>query len=134
MTIDYNDHEHVRSRMRKRRRRLIAKRRNASAIKKRRSLIIGLVCVAVMMTGCYAVYGDDNTGGESSIASQSEPAIEYKSVIVRSGDTLWDIASKYSGPSKDVRNLVKEMCTLNDVNPGNIYPGQIIKVPIYNYS
>ena len=50
--------------------------------------------------------------------------------MVHSGDTLWGIASEYSDPAKDIRKNIKDICEINDINSGNIYPGQIIKVPV----
>ena len=129
MTIDYMNREDVNARKRKRRRRILAARRNAASMKIRRAVIIGIFCMAMMMAGCYAVYGDNAAAKGSINTAQSECETDYKSVVVRSGDTLWGIASVYSDPSKDIRVQIKEICTLNDVKPGNIYPGQIIKVP-----
>jgi len=122
MTIDYNDHEHVKARLRKRRRRLSAVRRNRMLKKSRIAIITGIICTAMMLAGCYAAYDGD-------VIDIETPETEYKIVTVRSGDTLWGIASTYADPSKDVRNSVKEIRTLNGLD-ADIYPGQIIKVPV----
>jgi len=51
-------------------------------------------------------------------------------VTIASGDTLWDIAKDYSPDKKDVRRTVYEICRINDISAGEIYPGQVISVPL----
>ena len=137
MTINNMEHEDVKTRIRKRRRRLLTAKRKGVSMKMRRATIIGIVCMSLMMGGSYAVYGNDAKNGEPSYTVQSETytvqsghEAEYISVIVRSGDTLWGIASTYLDTSKDIRELVREIRILNGIDPGSIYPGQIIKVPV----
>ena len=67
--------------------------------------------------------------GSPSGAFAAEEAL-YKKVTVHNGDTIWGIASEYNEPSKDIRISVKEICKLNDVEPGKIYPGQVLLVPV----
>ena len=48
---------------------------------------------------------------------------EYIYYTVKSGDTLWDIAKKYSGVTDT------DIMRLNDIdNPGKIKPGQRLKI------
>ncbi|MDD2217752.1 MAG: LysM peptidoglycan-binding domain-containing protein [Eubacteriales bacterium] len=56
--------------------------------------------------------------------------IEYKTVSIENGDTLWEIASEYM-PDTEIRRAVHKLCTINDLESAQIYPGQIIKVPMY---
>lgn len=54
----------------------------------------------------------------------------YKEVIVREGDTLWKIALENMPPDYDVRKMVYEIKVINKIIDSNIYPGELIKVPI----
>lgn len=62
--------------------------------------------------------------------SAKDNAPEYNEVIVYSGDTLWDIAAEISNNQVDVRKIIKEIRTLNELNDATIYEGQVLLVPI----
>ncbi|MBR6350999.1 MAG: LysM peptidoglycan-binding domain-containing protein [Firmicutes bacterium] len=51
------------------------------------------------------------------------------SVTVSAGDTLWEIAGDYVRPGNDIRNIVHEICILNGIRAGEIYPGQVLMIP-----
>lgn len=55
--------------------------------------------------------------------------IKYETVVVMAGDTLWDIAHEYND-GNDVRNLIKEICSVNDISSGELFPGQTLQIPI----
>ena len=46
------------------------------------------------------------------------------------GDTLWDIAQEYGSDNKDIRQVVFDICRLNDLRADELRPGQIIMVPM----
>ena len=53
-------------------------------------------------------------------------------VTVKSGDTLWDIASRSTASNVDVREVVHTVKELNNISDsGNLTPGTKIKVPVY---
>ena len=54
---------------------------------------------------------------------------EYKTVIVRSGDTLWSIANEYA--SGDVRDKIKDIKKFNNLRSDVLSVGDRIQVPIY---
>jgi len=116
----------ARTRVRTRRRRIAVARQEKGVYRKRRLMIITIICLLVVFGGYFGVRGDFDPGNGAYAAEE----IIYKTVTVYSGDTLWGIASEYNEPSKDVRKLVKEICELNDVSPGKIHPGQTILVPV----
>ena len=74
--------------------------------------------VALSVPAASAVLGGSATAG-------TRP----RTVTVRSGDTLWAIAQRYSEPDGDVRALVYEISELNGVSAGAIQPGQSLQVP-----
>ncbi|NMA87232.1 MAG: LysM peptidoglycan-binding domain-containing protein [Tissierellia bacterium] len=55
---------------------------------------------------------------------------QYIEVKVERGDTVWDIARKYMPEKYDVRKMIFEIKEVNNMNNANIYPGDLIKIPI----
>lgn len=68
-------------------------------------------------------------GAAFPVSAAQDQEYNYKEVKVQSGDTLWKIARTYGDPSRDVREIVYEICDINSVEAGSIYPGQTLKVP-----
>jgi len=127
----FADRYAVKERVRRRRRGIAASRRMKTGRKAaQRILIIMCVCLAIGFFGYIGVQGGEplNTGLTYGVSAAEEPV--YAKVTVYSGDTIWGIASVYADPSKDIRQLVKEICDLNHVAPGKIYPGQTLLVPV----
>lgn len=50
-------------------------------------------------------------------------------VVVRPGDTLWQIASTYGPPGRDVREVVDWIRHVNGLTSGTLQVGQILAVP-----
>ena len=56
---------------------------------------------------------------------------EFVSVTVHQGDTLWKIASASTADNKDVRSTVYAIVDANNLGHNqDIYPGQVLKVPV----
>ena len=55
---------------------------------------------------------------------------QYITIVVRSGDTLWDIASEYTESNKDVRETIYNIKKTNNMDSVMIVPGQKLIVPI----
>lgn len=52
-------------------------------------------------------------------------------VSVKRGDTIWSIAAKYSADDEDIRMKIMKIRRLNKLAKDlNIYPGQVLKVPV----
>jgi nucleoid-associated protein YgaU len=49
--------------------------------------------------------------------------------VVRSGDTLWDIAEERTSVGEDVRGTITSIRLLNDLDSSMIMPGEILMVP-----
>jgi LysM repeat protein len=93
------------------------KRRYALKKKKRfYSILSVFVIIAVIIIAATNVY--------------SEKPENFKTVKVKSGDTLWSIAES-CGISKDTRLIVREIRRINGLDESIIYAGMEIKVPIY---
>ncbi|WP_025641145.1 cell division suppressor protein YneA [Schnuerera ultunensis] len=54
----------------------------------------------------------------------------YREIIVKEGDTLWNIAIENMPKNYDVRKMVFEIKEFNQMVDANIYPGDLIKIPI----
>lgn len=61
------------------------------------------------------------------VIGSSEPTFDF--VTVESGDTLWDIATRYSSDETDIRKFIYEISSLNDIDGTALTPGQEIKIP-----
>jgi LysM repeat protein len=55
---------------------------------------------------------------------------KVKQVSVQPGDTLWSIAQEHKPAGKSTRQYVADIRAINDVDPGHLYPGMTIEVPI----
>jgi len=125
MTIIYTAKQDVKARVRNRRRKIAGSRHFRISAKAKRTIIIASICAMTVFGGYFGVRGEGFTTG----AFAAEETI-YKTVMVYNGDTIWGIASKYTEPSKDVRKQVRAICELNEVEPGQIHPGQTLLVPV----
>jgi hypothetical protein len=81
----------------------------------RRSLLLG---AAVAVTSCLAMTG------VAQGADRGEPPM----VVVRSGDTVWNIAAQRY-PGDDVREVVQEILQLNRLSSPIIQPGEALTLP-----
>ncbi|HEY8496768.1 MAG TPA: LysM peptidoglycan-binding domain-containing protein [Limnochordales bacterium] len=55
---------------------------------------------------------------------------EYVDVVVRDGDTLWQIARRHAGPGADPRQMVERIRAANGLETAVVRPGQVLKVPV----
>jgi len=130
MYIDFTKQDNVKARIRRRRRALINGRRKKAAIRARIPIIVITVCMIAGLAGYIGVHDGRISDTGLIYTAHAEEKVIYKNVVVKSGDTIWGIASDYADPSKDIRKFIKEICEVNDIKPGNIYPGQVIVVPV----
>jgi len=120
----------VKARVRSRRRRIAVARHDRAGNKTKRMLIITGICLIVMFGGYFGIHGNGFSDLRTGNGAYAAEDTILKKVTVYNGDTLWGIASAYTEPSKDVRKLVNEICELNNIKPGKIYPGQVLLVPV----
>ena len=66
-------------------------------------------------------------------ASGSTNNLEYKTIVVQNGDTLWNIVKNNCGNYKDIRKAIYDIEKLNKISSANILPGQGIKIPVGLY-
>jgi nucleoid-associated protein YgaU len=64
-----------------------------------------------------------------SSTARGEGVAEYpKTVIVKKGDTLWDISREY-GKGTDVRRYIRKIKEVNNLKDGVIYEGDVLVLP-----
>ncbi|WZL71416.1 LysM peptidoglycan-binding domain-containing protein [Clostridiaceae bacterium 35-E11] len=64
-----------------------------------------------------------------SIAEGTEE-LKYVEMHIKTGDTIWGIAKKFTPQDKDIRKTIHEISSVNKLCSFEIYPGQIIKIPV----
>lgn len=65
-----------------------------------------------------------------NMAFAEEPVYKNATVVVASGETLWEIAERYRDPEEDVRIVVERIRDANKLKQCWIYPGQDLLVPV----
>lgn len=61
--------------------------------------------------------------------AKSSTVANYQVVVVRDGETLWQIAKSHNNES-DIREFIHQIKKLNKLEHSLIYPGQKIMIPI----
>ncbi len=56
--------------------------------------------------------------------------MQYDTVVVKPGDTLWNIASSHNTNGTDIRELIYEISSINELSGEFIVPGQTLMIPI----
>ena len=85
--------------------------------------IIMIALVAVMVFGVFALAVN---------ALKTPQPVAYETYIVRSGDTLWQIAKQSDGwNNMDVREIIYDMQEASHCS-ATIQPGQVIYIPMYD--
>ncbi len=54
----------------------------------------------------------------------------YIEIEVKNGDTLWNLAKTFCPKNQDIRKSIYEINNFNQLASSEIYPGQIIKIPL----
>ena len=63
-------------------------------------------------------------------SANSDKDVELIQVIVKPGDNLWLLAEKYDNNKIDLRKMIFEIKSINNIGD-TIYPGQLIEIPLY---
>lgn len=63
--------------------------------------------------------------------AESADIPEYIEVYVESGDTLWGLAQTHGPKNVDKRKIIYEVSKINNLSGDYIYPGEVLKFPVY---
>lgn len=63
-------------------------------------------------------------------SDQSEPIVTTETVIVQSGDTLWQLAVQYKPGDWDTRKFVQAIQMVNEMPNSVIRAGDVILIPV----
>ncbi|OFW63319.1 MAG: hypothetical protein A2135_07745 [Actinobacteria bacterium RBG_16_67_15] len=85
-------------------------------------LISVALALVLLLASAVVARADDPIGPAATPA--------YVSHVVAGGDTLWDIASEYTPGGEDVRNVIVDIKTANDLGSSVIVPGQVLRIPV----
>lgn len=100
------------------------KRRRYKIVKPFRFFVFVLICSMITIFAVYAVSG----AGKADAASHTE----YTRVKIQENDTLWNIIDTYNPNANiDIRSALYDLYEVNDIDPENIMPGDVILVPVY---
>ena len=89
-------------------------------VNKRRFIIIISVLVSIILSTL--IIATTHTKGYS--------IPEYSTIVVESGDTLWDIACENYGNDIDIRKMVSEIRKANGMNTSELSVGQVLLIPV----
>lgn len=93
---------------------------------RRRQLLRVLLLLAVLSLTCSGII----QVFAASTGSNSSPV--YETVVVTSGDTLWEIAVDHKPAGMDTRKYVRKLQALNHLQGSEIAAGDVIKLPDFS--
>src|SRR5262249_7812473 len=67
---------------------------------------------------------------KSAAGTTHKEAVRTRAYVVQPGDTLWSIAGTTEGSNQDPRPLIDQIVSTNGVDPGNLVPGQVLRIPV----
>ena len=111
--------------------RRIRNNRRMRQLQLRRHMMMSLLTVFLVL-GCSGIFFGFKSKAQSS--GEPIPCKYYKSVMVHSGDTIWDYADLYADREfyDSYDSYIKEVMNMNGLSNDHIQSGQYILVPYYS--
>ncbi|NMA83061.1 MAG: LysM peptidoglycan-binding domain-containing protein [Epulopiscium sp.] len=72
------------------------------------------------------IWGIPNVRG----ASVPSTTTYFHSIQIQEGDNLWNLAQRYKSEKEDIREYIKRIQKLNQLNGNHIYIGEYLILPI----
>lgn len=88
------------------------------------------IATAIILTSVSFTAG--YIAGQSHNDVTDEDPHTYAEVRVVSGDKLWNICREYCPDNIDIRSYISNTMMLNGMTNSDIYPGDVIKVRVYD--
>ncbi|AZR72801.1 hypothetical protein BBF96_04975 [Anoxybacter fermentans] len=79
-------------------------------------VVFGIIMIAIIIIGTRSV----NSNGQLKLIE----------VTVSEGDTLWAIARSHYHSEGDIRKFIFRIRQINNLKTAQIYPGQVLLIPI----
>jgi|SRR5690554_1492874 len=95
--------------------------------KQRRNFNKGLLKTSLMLI--FTLFISFSINFMTSNANTVED-LDFISITVKPGDSLWLLADKYDNNQTDLRKVIYDIKSINNIDD-IIYPGQEIKIPLY---
>lgn len=89
-----------------------------------RRVLVMLAAIPIAAGVAFAALG----GGSAIASGEAVPTVEFETVTVMPGDTLWSIAESIA-PGEDPRSVVSEIQRLNALSSGSLQVGQQLALP-----
>lgn len=83
---------------------------------------ITILLLIILISTVFSIY----SLGENNETNQ----ISYSTYTILSGDTLWDVSTRYKNPSDDTRDFIEKIVEANQLTSLNVIPGQKLLIPI----
>jgi len=80
-----------------------------------------------LLVATVTILAAGRAGAGSGAEEQPEPL--QREHVVRSGETLWEIASRLAAPGEDPRPLIGEIRRANDLSDSALREGQRLLLP-----
>lgn len=90
-------------------------------------LRIMLCTVTVFFLVCASFFIFGNFSASAHNAETASSAIYYRSILIHSGDTLWEIAEKYKGETYDsTEAYISNLKAINNLETNELEAGQYL--------
>ena len=92
-------------------------------------LTVTAVALVLLLAGTVVALAGGEAEATTGTAMMAGGTAETTTHLVRSGDTLWDIAIAHTDPGDDVRDTLLDIKRANDLDTSIITPGQVLVIP-----
>ena len=98
------------------------KHKHYKIVNKKRFIAFITLVILIVTFSAVGVFG--------LVQARASEKTEVIEVEVCYGDTIWDLAKQYGNAKKDIRELVYDICSINNIDAYNLQSGQIILIPV----
>jgi nucleoid-associated protein YgaU len=86
------------------------------------ALLRVVVLLTVAVAALFLLLAGQVDAGDSAVLTQEH--------VVRSGETLWEIAGSHTADGADVRDTVDDIKAINVLDGSTIFPGDRLIIPL----
>lgn len=104
-------------------------RKQRLIMKRRLTVIAATLCIII---GCGIVFGSFFAKAQDETTKEETSYKYYKSIVIETGDTLWNIAQEYKSADCSTEEYIKEVMELNSLSTNKIQEGQHLMIAYYD--